>query len=148
MKATAKGIGMTGFADVPPFFLEEAIRTDGIARAQVGASIDPAVTRDEVEVAAALKVPLAVLHGAREQLVNGAYFGSLKLPTLWRGATQVIAEAGHAPQWERPDEFDTLLRALAPIAKKPEALPALDETHPHPRGVADDLARQPLGAGP
>ena len=67
----------------------------GLARAQVGASIDPAVTRDEVEVAAALKIPLAVLHGAQEQLVNGAYFGPLKLPTLWRGATQVVADAGH-----------------------------------------------------
>jgi pimeloyl-ACP methyl ester carboxylesterase len=107
-----------GFADVPPFFLEDAMRTDGIARAQVGASIDPAVTRDEVEVAAALKVPLAVLHGAREQLVNSAYFGSLNLPTLWRGATQVIAEAGHAPQWERADEFDALLRAFATDCEK------------------------------
>jgi pimeloyl-ACP methyl ester carboxylesterase len=102
-----------GFADVPPFFLEEAMRTDGIARAQVVASLDPAVTRDEVEIAAALKMPLAVLHGAREQLVNGAYFDSLKLPTLWRGAVQVVAEAGHAPQWERADEFDALLRAFA-----------------------------------
>ena len=102
-----------GFVDVPAFFLEDVVRTDGIARAQVAASIDPAVTRDEVEVAAALKIPLAILHGAREQLVNGAYFDSLKLPTLWRGATQIIAEGGHAPQWERPDEFDALLRAFA-----------------------------------
>jgi hypothetical protein len=38
---------------------------------------------------------------------------SLKLPTLWRGATQVIAEAGHAPHWECPEEFDALLRAFA-----------------------------------
>jgi pimeloyl-ACP methyl ester carboxylesterase len=102
-----------GFADVPPFFLADVLRTDGTARAQVGASIDPAVTRDEVEVAGALKIPLAILHGAQEQLVNGAYFGSLKLPTLWRGATQIVADAGHAPQWERPDEFDALLRAFA-----------------------------------
>jgi pimeloyl-ACP methyl ester carboxylesterase len=102
-----------GFVDVPPFFLEDAIRTDGIARAQVGASIDPTVTRDEVEVAAALQVPLAILHGTREQLVNGAYSDSLKLPTLWRGATQVVAEAGHAPQWERPEQFNALLRAFA-----------------------------------
>jgi pimeloyl-ACP methyl ester carboxylesterase len=112
-KAYVAAFFAPGFADVPPFFAEDVLRTDGIARAQVGASIDPTLTRDEVEVAAALKAPLAVLHGAREQLVNGAYFGPLKLPTLWRGATQVIAEAGHAPQWERPEEFDALLRAFA-----------------------------------
>ncbi len=112
-KAYVAAFFAPGFADIPPFFIEEAIRTDGIARAQVGASIDPALTRDEVEIAAALKAPLAILHGAREQLVNGAYFKSLKLPTLWRGATQVIAEAGHAPHWECPDEFNALLRAFA-----------------------------------
>jgi pimeloyl-ACP methyl ester carboxylesterase len=111
-KAYVAAFFAPGFSDVPAFFIEDAVRTDGIARAQVGASIDPALTRDEVEVAA-LKVPLAILHGAREQLVNGAYFSSLKLPTLWRGATQVLAEAGHAPQWERPVEFDALLRAFA-----------------------------------
>ena len=112
-KAYVAAFFAPGFADVPPFFLEDALRTDGIARAQVGASIDPAVTRDEVEVAAALKIPLAVLHGAQEQLVNGAYFGSLKLPTLWRGAVQVLAEAGHAPHWECSEKFDALLRAFA-----------------------------------
>jgi pimeloyl-ACP methyl ester carboxylesterase len=112
-KAYVAAFFAPGFTDIPPFFVEEALRTDGIARAQVGMSIDPALTRDEVEIAAALKVPLAILHGAREQLVNGAYFDSLKLPTLWRGATQIIAEAGHAPQWERPEEFNALLRAFA-----------------------------------
>src|ERR1700722_3992211 len=112
-KAYVAAFFAPGFADVPPFFVEDVVRTDGIARAQVGASIDPTLTRDEVEVAAALKAPLAVFHGAREQLVNGAYFDSLKLPTLWRGATQVIAEAGHAPHWEHPEEFDALLRAFA-----------------------------------
>ena len=112
-KAYVAAFFAPGFADIPAFFLEDAMRTDGIARAQIGASIDPAVTRDEVDVAAALKVPLAVLHGVREQLIDGAYFGSLKLPTLWRGAVQVVTEAGHAPQWECPDEFDALLRAFA-----------------------------------
>ena len=36
-----------------------------------------------------LKAPLAVLHGAAEQLVNGGYFASLAMPTLWRGAVQI-----------------------------------------------------------
>jgi hypothetical protein len=49
-----------------------------------------------------LKVPLAVLHGVKEQLVNGRYFGSVAMPTLWRGVVQMISGAGHAPQWETP----------------------------------------------
>ena len=102
-----------GFADVPPFFVEDALRTDGRARAQIAASLAPGVSRDEVQVVAHLSQPLAVLHGAKEQLVNGAYYGGLAMPTLWRGAVQRIDSAGHAPQWETPVAFDALIEAFA-----------------------------------
>jgi pimeloyl-ACP methyl ester carboxylesterase len=100
------------FADVPPFFLEDVLRTDGRARSNLGASIAPGGARDEVEVVRDLKVPLAVLHGGEEQLVNGGYFATIAMPTLWRGAVQVIPGAGHTPQWERAQAFDALLAAF------------------------------------
>ena len=59
-----------------------------------------------------IKVPLAVLHGADEQLVNGRYLASLAMPSLWRGAVQVMPGAGHTPQWETPQAFDALLAAF------------------------------------
>ncbi|MGD0641289.1 MAG: alpha/beta fold hydrolase [Roseiarcus sp.] len=102
-----------GFADIPPFFVEDALRTDGRARAQLVASIAPGGYLDEAQVVAGLKRPLAVLHGAEEQLVNGAYFAELAMPTLWRGSVQLIAGAGHAPQWEQAPAFDALLEAFA-----------------------------------
>ena len=77
-----------GFADIPAFFVEDALRADGRAREQIAASMAPGVSRDEMQVVAGLKQPLAVLHGAKEQLVNGAYFAKLSMPTLWRGAVQ------------------------------------------------------------
>ena len=101
-----------GYSDIAPSFLEDAMRTDGRARAQLAASIAPNGYRDEVEAVARLKRPLAVLHGAQEQLVNGLYFGGLAMPTLWRGAVQTIADAGHAPQWEQAQTFDALLDAF------------------------------------
>lgn len=101
-----------GFADVPPFFVEDVMRTDGRARSNLGASIAPGGARDEVAVVRDLKVPLAVLHGEAEQLVNGGYFASIAMPTLWRGAVQVIPGAGHTPHWERPQAFDALLAAF------------------------------------
>ena len=85
------------------------MRTDGRARSNLGASIAPGGARDEVAVVRDLKVPLAVLHGEAEQLVNGGYFASIAMPTLWRGAVQVIPGAGHTPQWETPEAFDALL---------------------------------------
>jgi len=101
-----------GFADVPPFFLEDVMRTDGRARSNLRASFAPGGARDEVAVVGDLKVPLAVLHGGEEQLVNGGYFASIAMPTLWRGAVQVIPGAGHTPQWETPQAFDALLAAF------------------------------------
>lgn len=112
-QAYAHAFFAPGFADIPDAFAEDVLKADGLARAQIYASIDPSVSRDEVKVAAELKQPLAILHGAKETLINGAYFADLKLPTLWRGAVQVIADAGHAPQWETPAEFDALIDAFA-----------------------------------
>lgn len=101
-----------GFADIPRGFLEDVMRTDGRARAHLAASIAPNGYRDEVEVVANLKRPLAVLHGAEEQLVSRTYFDGLTIPTLWRGDVQMIANAGHAPHWEQPEAFNALVNAF------------------------------------
>jgi pimeloyl-ACP methyl ester carboxylesterase len=101
-----------GFTGIPAFFLEDVLRADGRSRAAVGASIAPGGYHDEAVVVKELKAPLAVLHGADDRLVNGAYFASVPMPTLWRGAVQIIPGAGHAPQWEAPEAFDALLAAF------------------------------------
>lgn len=97
---------------VPDFFLEDIRRTDGRARAGLAASIQPGGYADEIAIVASLTAPLAILHGEHEQLVNGAYIRALKMPSLWRGAVQVVTGAGHAPHWEQPDQFNALLEAF------------------------------------
>lgn len=94
--------------DLTPF-VEDILKTDGNARAGLGASIAPDMYADEVIVVGEMKQPLAIFHGVGEQLVNGAYFDSLTMPTLWRGAVQMIDGAGHAPQVEQPETFNQLL---------------------------------------
>ena len=76
-----------GFADVPPFFLEDALRADGRARSGVAASLGRGFYRDEAVIVRELEAPLAVLHGADDALINGGYFASLALPTS-RGAVR------------------------------------------------------------
>jgi pimeloyl-ACP methyl ester carboxylesterase len=100
------------FIEIPAFFLKDIERTDGRARSGLAANAANGGYRDEVAVVRDLKVPLAVLHGADEQIVNGRYLASLVMPTLWRGAVQTIPGAGHAPQWETPEAFDALLEAF------------------------------------
>jgi pimeloyl-ACP methyl ester carboxylesterase len=88
------------------------LRTDGRARSNLGASIRTGGVRNEGAVVRDLKVPLAVLHGGEEQLVNGGYFASVPMPRHWRGAVQMIPDAGHTLQWETPRVFDALIEAF------------------------------------
>ena len=101
-----------GVTDLPAEMIADVLRTDGRARAQLAASIGPGGFRDEIAVIGALKQPLAVLHGAQEQLINGDYFKTLTMPTLWRGQVQMIEGAGHIPQWEQPETFNALIQSF------------------------------------
>ena len=100
-----------GYADVAPAFLDDVMRTDGRAsgprrqhraewlsrRGRRGRrSESPAGDRSTAR---------------RNNWSTAAYFNSLTTPTLWRGAVQIIPDAGHAPQWETP-AFDALLEAF------------------------------------
>lgn len=96
-------------ADGPPLFRAAMLNTDGHARALLGASLHAANYEDEVQIVANLKTPLAIVHGAEEQLVNLDYLRGLSIPSLWRGAIQLIADAGHSPHWEQPERFNVLL---------------------------------------
>jgi pimeloyl-ACP methyl ester carboxylesterase len=87
----------------------DILATDGPARSELAASLNAAHFADEVEVVATLDRPLAILHGAHDQLVSLDYLHKLQAPTLWRGAVHLIAAAGHAPHEETPDEFAVLL---------------------------------------
>lgn len=94
---------------IPGFFYEDIMRTDGRVRESLGISIGEGNYSDEVEIAANLKTPLAVIHSSQEPFVNLDYLKRLKIPTLWRGDSQIIPDAGHTPQWERPERFNSLL---------------------------------------
>lgn len=99
-------------ASIPGLFREDIRRTDEQARLILGGSIGPGGYKDEIAVVANLTAPLAILHGEHEQLVSEPYISGLTIPTLWRGAVQIIADAGHALHWEQPDQFNTLLEAF------------------------------------
>lgn len=112
MDAYATAFFKPNTPDIPETFKADLRRTDGQARSGLASSIRPNGYRDEIEVAAHLTVPLAVLHGEQEQLVNATYIRALTMPTLWRNEVQTIPDAGHAPHWEQPGQFNTLLEAF------------------------------------
>ena len=101
-----------GASNIPGFFKEDVLHTDGQARANLMASIKPNGYLDEVIAVKEMSAPLAILHGEHEQLVNAAYIRTLTMPTLWRGEIQIVPDAGHATNWEQPEKFNALVEAF------------------------------------
>jgi pimeloyl-ACP methyl ester carboxylesterase len=110
-EATAYAASFTAPGSALPAstFVPDILATDGAARAGLLASIGEGRFADEVAIAAGLSQPLAILHGAGEQLVSLDYLRGLTIPALWRGEVQLIPGAGHAPHQEVPRQFAALL---------------------------------------
>jgi pimeloyl-ACP methyl ester carboxylesterase len=87
----------------------DILATDPTARSGLAESVGQGRLADEIGIVADLTRPLAVLHGHGDQLISLDYLRTLRMPTLWRGAVQVIDGAGHSPQEENPDAFSALL---------------------------------------
>lgn len=102
-----------GYSPRPSFLEDDFRRTDGNARGYLGASVQAGRFADEVEIVRNLRIPLAIVHGNEEQIVDLGYLQRLPAPTLWRGQVQVIDGAGHATQWEKAEAFDRTLDAFA-----------------------------------
>jgi len=102
-----------GYAPIPGFVGDDFRGTDGNARACLGAAAQSGSLVDETEIVRNLKIPIAIVQGAEEQIVDLGYLQRLAAPTLWRSAVQVVAGAGHSTQWEKPEAFNALLDAFA-----------------------------------
>ncbi len=100
-------------------FVEDILMTHPDARPRLGDSIASGNYLDEVDIVSKLPVPLAIIHGAQEQIVIAEYFKSLSIPSLWRNHPQIVKDAGHLVQWEQPTAFDNLLDQFATDVSKP-----------------------------
>jgi pimeloyl-ACP methyl ester carboxylesterase len=90
-------------------FIADILATDPASREGVGAAIGSGSIADEAAIVAAMRRPLAVLHGGEEQLVSLDYLRGLDMPTLWGGGVRVLDGVGHAPHEEDPDAFGAVL---------------------------------------
>lgn len=88
-------------------------QTDKNFRSAFAASAFGGALKDETVIASKIKIPLAIFHGEKDQLVNCDYIKSLTIPTLWKKEVQIIKNAGHCPQWENPIAFNELLEKFA-----------------------------------
>jgi pimeloyl-ACP methyl ester carboxylesterase len=89
--------------------IADILATTGQARARLGASLAGSQFTDEVAITKNLRIPLAILHGREDHILNLDYLNGLSIPTLWRDTIQVIDRVGHTPQQEAPEKLTELL---------------------------------------
>jgi pimeloyl-ACP methyl ester carboxylesterase len=108
--AMAYGSAMMGGPEyLDPHLLGCIRRTDGNARRYLFASAVAGVGSDQRESVETIDKPLCVVHGELEPFVRLDYLQSIGYRALWHNRIHVISGAGHAPHWQSPAEFNSIL---------------------------------------
>lgn len=84
------------------------LQTDGYCRENLGASIGKGQFKNEVYLLEKSNIPVAVIHGEHDKMVNPEYIRSLRINNLWGNKIQLI-NSGHIPQMEQPEIFNQLI---------------------------------------
>lgn len=95
------------------FFIRAVRRTHGLARQYMIEAAAGGKGSDQKRVVETSAIPLAVLNGQEDPVINLDYIDTVDFANIWEGEPIRIRHAGHALHRERPDEFnDTLMRFL------------------------------------
>lgn len=95
--------------NIPDFIIPDFEKTDGLIRQSLAEAVGAGNYMDEVESLRSINIPVSILSGANEKMVNNAYFESLDVPMLWKNKTHLVSDAAHCPQWENAEEFNALV---------------------------------------
>ncbi|WP_321949296.1 alpha/beta hydrolase [Paraburkholderia sp. J10-1] len=105
------------FGDSAEPFLRDAVaRADGRMRKRLFEGLRAGLNADQREIVETSVIPLAVVNGGADRIVNLDYFDSVSYGNLWGGQCVRLPGLGHAPFWQSPETFDPVLtRFLADI---------------------------------
>jgi len=98
------------FGDSSEPFLREAVaRADGRFRRRLFEAARAGEGVDQRLIVENSPVPLAVVNGGADRLVNLDYSDTVSYANLWEGRCHRLSGLGHAPFWEAPGDFNPLL---------------------------------------
>jgi pimeloyl-ACP methyl ester carboxylesterase len=92
-----------------PFLRECVARADGRFRKRLFEAARAGAGVDQRMIVETSPVPLAVVNGGADRIVNLDYFDTVAYALLWEGHPRRVAGSGHAPFWEAPNEFNPIL---------------------------------------
>lgn len=115
--------GAYGPAATPGF--DAALRrTDGRARATMFEGLFNGKTSDQRDLVVSSKVPVAVVNGENDPIINTDYVGGLEYASLWDKHCFVFRGEGHAPFLTNPEVFNPIFdRFLMEMAELSERRP-------------------------
>ncbi|MVA58473.1 alpha/beta fold hydrolase [Agrobacterium vitis] len=94
------------------FYTSAVRRTDGRARQYMVDAVIAGTQIDQRELVATSNVPLAIVNGADDPVINLDYIDSLKYRNLWTHRPLRLADAGHGPHWQQHPIFNEMLRSF------------------------------------
>jgi pimeloyl-ACP methyl ester carboxylesterase len=105
--------------DLPPdpVLVDAVKRTDGKARRIMWDTwTTGGVGCPQIRTVETWPRPIAVIQGTEDPFMDIGYFDRIRFGNLWGGKVHVFEGVGHAPFWERPDDYNEILaRFLAEV---------------------------------
>ena len=91
-----------------PAIAEIIQKSDPEFRATVGAGLMSGKNNDEIKLLNQANIPVAVIHGTEDSVVNLNYLEQIKIEK-WGGKVHLIENAGHLSFLENPKKFNLVL---------------------------------------
>jgi pimeloyl-ACP methyl ester carboxylesterase len=92
------------------FMINDAMRTDGKARAKMVASVLEGRGVDETTIVKSVDMPLAVVVGSEDSALGIDYLANLSYRNLWRSKIEFLPHAQHAIVLYQADQLHPLIR--------------------------------------
>lgn len=105
--------------NTPDFFVESFRNSDGKVRTSILQLILSGNYTDELEILNTTSIPVLMISGKDEKMVNNDSMCEIKFPTMWKSKIFLVENSSHCPHWENPDEINSLIiQFLEDINKK------------------------------
>ncbi len=95
-----------------------AVRTDGRFRRRLIESSLAGLGTNQKHTIESAQIPMAIFNGAEDNLIKADFFRTVMFQDLWEDKIHAIENAGHAPFWEQPVDFNLKLGRFLSFARK------------------------------
>ena len=99
--------------DNKEFIIKIVEKADPQFRSYLPQSFASVKLSDEIAILKSTGIPVAILHGLDDPIINKDYLDKLSLPNIWKKEILLFENSGHAIQLDNPVEFNQTLIEFA-----------------------------------